>query len=190
VSACRLHLTGASGSGTTTLGRALASHWSVPHADADDYFWVPTSPPYTVKRPVPQRLRLMNEIFVGRDAWVLSGSVMGWGGPVVELVDAVVFLSVDHGTRLHRLHDRETQRYGPSIGPGGAREADHREFIEWASGYEDPTFEGRNRAQHEEWLTGLPCPVLRLDSSAAVADLVAETAAWQEGGFPPGARSG
>ena len=44
---CHLHITGASGSGTTTLGRALASAWAVPHADTDDYFWVPTTPPYT-----------------------------------------------------------------------------------------------------------------------------------------------
>jgi adenylate kinase family enzyme len=44
---CRVHVLGASGSGTTTLARALANHWSVPHADADDYFWVPTDPPGT-----------------------------------------------------------------------------------------------------------------------------------------------
>src|SRR6476659_5566434 len=76
---CRLLVTGASGSGTTTLGRALASDWAVPHADVDDYFWRPTSPAYVAKRPVEDRLRLMAEVFLGRDAWVLTGSVMGWG---------------------------------------------------------------------------------------------------------------
>lgn len=39
---CRLFIMGASGSGTTTLGRAIANEWAVPHADADDYFWQPT----------------------------------------------------------------------------------------------------------------------------------------------------
>jgi adenylate kinase family enzyme len=183
--ACRLHVTGASGSGTTTLGRALASRWSVPHADADDYFWVPTSLPYTVKRAVPERLRLMEEIFVGRDAWVLSGSVMSWGEPVVGLVEAVVFLSVDNASRLSRLHDRETQRYGARIDAGGDREADYREFMEWASGYEDPGFDGRNRAQHEAWLEGLTCPVLRLDSGLGVDDLVTAVVEWQKPGFRP-----
>jgi hypothetical protein len=48
----------------------MANEWSVPHADVDDYFWVPSSPPYSVKRPVPSRLELMNEIFLPRDAWV------------------------------------------------------------------------------------------------------------------------
>jgi len=66
---------GASGSGTTTLARALADHWSVPHADADDYFWLPSDPPYVEKRPESDRLALMRSVFVPREAWVLSGSM-------------------------------------------------------------------------------------------------------------------
>jgi adenylate kinase family enzyme len=177
VKPCRLHVTGASGTGTTTLGRALASEWSVPHADADDYFWVPTSPPYTTKRDASERLRLMEEVFVGRDAWVLSGSLMGWGDPLVEHFDAVVFLSVTHQVRMDRLHTREVTRYGASVQPGGTREAAYREFMDWANGYEHPDFHGRNRARHEQWLSTLPCPVLSLDSTPCIDDLVAEIVA-------------
>ena len=72
---CRLHVIGASGSGTTTLARALADFWSVPHADADDYFWEPSDPPYVVRRPEADRLALMRSVFVPREAWVLSGSI-------------------------------------------------------------------------------------------------------------------
>ena len=176
---CRLHITGASGAGTTTLGRALATAWSVPHADTDDYFWVPTSPPYTTKRDVSQRLGLMRELFLGRAAWVLSGTLMEWGEPLVEHLDAVVFLSVDHNLRMGRLHDREVLRYGPSIAAGGPREEAHREFIDWADGYEDPEFDGRNRAQHEQWLSALPCPVLQLDSSREVDELVAAIVSFE-----------
>src|SRR5438128_874343 len=43
----RLHILGASGSGTTTLGRALAEGLQCPHFDTDDYFWLPTDPPFT-----------------------------------------------------------------------------------------------------------------------------------------------
>lgn len=176
---CRLHLLGPSGSGTTTLGRLVASEWSVPHADADDYFWVPTSPPYVTKRPVEERLRLMEDLFVARDAWVLSGSVMGWGEPLVASFDAVVLLTLARDVRMSRLGVREARRYGASIEPGGSREASHREFIEWAGGYDDPGFSGRSRAAHEEWLRSVTCPVLELDSAAAPADLLAAIIAWQ-----------
>lgn len=171
---CRLHITGASGTGTTTLGRAVATQWSVPHADTDDYFWVPTTPAYTIKRDVPERRRLMEEIFVGRETWVLSGTLMEWGGTVVDHFDAVVFLSVDHDLRMERLHAREAGRYGSSIEAGGVRESSHRDFMDWASGYEDPDFDGRSRAQHERWLSTLTCPVVRLDSTRPVDELVAD----------------
>lgn len=170
----RLLITGASGSGTTTLARAVATRWAVPHADVDDYYWVPTTPPYTTKRDPAERLRLMREVFVGRDAWVLSGTLMGWGDPLIDTFDAVVFVSLRHETRMARLHAREVTRYGSAIEPGGEREAAHREFLDWAAGYEDPGFDGRNRDRHEAWLAALPCPVLRVDSSRPVGELVAE----------------
>jgi adenylate kinase family enzyme len=179
---CRLHLLGPSGSGTTTLGRLVANEWSVPHADADDYFWVPTSPPYETKRPVAERLSLMEDVFATRDAWVLSGSVMGWGEPLVERFDAVVFLTLERGTRLDRLRAREALRHGASIGPGGSRESSHREFIGWAGGYDDPEFAGRSRARHEEWLRSVACPVLHLDSSAPPTELLAAVEEWRPAG--------
>lgn len=55
----RVHVMGASGAGTTILARALADHWAVPHADADDYFWVPSTPPHVDKRPAAERVALM-----------------------------------------------------------------------------------------------------------------------------------
>lgn len=171
---CRLHITGASGTGATTLGRAVATTWSVPHADTDDYFWAPTSPPYTTKRDETDRLRLMHELFVGREAWVLSGTLMGWGDSLAEHFDAVVFLSLDHDERMERLHAREVTRYGISIESGGSRATAHHDFMQWAGGYEDPDFDGRNRARHEVWLGALPCTVLRLDSARPVDELVAE----------------
>jgi adenylate kinase family enzyme len=177
---CRLHLTGASGTGTTTLGRAIATEQSVPHADADDYFWLPTSPPYTHKRDPVERVRLMEEVFLPRDAWVLSGSVMGWGRPLLGRFDAVVFLTLGPAARLARLHTREALRHGAAVAPGGPQEEAHRAFLEWARGYDDPGFTGRSRGQHDHWLSELPCPVLRLDSDRPVPQLVQAVTGWVE----------
>ena len=168
----RLLITGASGAGTTTLGRALAERWSVPHAEVDDYFWVPTSPPYTEKRPVDERLPLMRSVFVTRASWILSGSLMGWGDALIENLDAVVFLSVDPSIRMERLERREAVRYGE------VDEAAQREFFDWARGYDDPDFHGRSRVRHDRWLAALPCPVLPLDSADPVPRLVEAVTAW------------
>lgn len=165
---------GASGSGTTTLARSLADHWSVPHADADDYFWLPTSPPYRDKRPAVERVELMRQVFVPREAWVLSGSVMGWAEAVVAECDAVVFLTLDPGERLRRLERREQHRRDGDVFDRDA----WRTFLDWACGYDDPAFKGRSRAAHEAWLAGLDQPVLRLDSVRPPDELRDAVLSW------------
>lgn len=42
----RLHIFGASGSGVSTLGNTLKNLWGIPYFDTDDYFWIPTEPPF------------------------------------------------------------------------------------------------------------------------------------------------
>lgn len=172
--ACRLLVTGASGVGTTALGRALAEGWSVPHADVDDYFWLPTSPPYTQKRPEQERLHLMKELFLPRSSWVLSGSVMGWGDSLLAVCDAIVFLTLDPAIRMNRLREREMGRYGE------IDEVAHRDFFEWARGYDDPTFTGRSRLRHDHWLATTSLPVLRLDAAPQVSNLVKAVDSWRE----------
>ena len=174
----RVHVTGASGAGVTTLGRALADHLAVPHADTDDYFWQPTEPPFVHKRPVEDRVRLMRELFLPRSAWVLSGSLDGWGDGLVLHFDLVVFVATPTIERLARLLAREERRYGSlAVAPGGARHEDVASFLAWASRYDDGSGAGRSRARHELWLAGLACPVVRVDGSRPVADLVAQVVA-------------
>ena len=169
----RIHLMGASGSGVTTLGRALAGRLALPHHDSDDYFWLPTAPPYQTTRPATDRLRLMHEIFLPRLDWVLSGSVTGWGDELIPLFDLVVYVTTPREIRLSRLRAREATHFGAdAVAPGGWRHDETESFIEWASHYEAGDREGRSLAKHEAWLAGLPCLVVRVDGSRPLAVLV------------------
>lgn len=171
----RLHVMGASGSGTTTLARAVADVWAVPHADADDYFWLPTDPPYVHVRPPGDRVALMEQVFLPREAWVLSGSMPGWGDGVIARCDAVVFLTLDPAERMRRLEARErVQRENRPVD-----EEALAVFLAWARRYDDPSFDGRSRTTHEAWLATLPCPVLRLDSALTTDQLRDAVLAWR-----------
>ncbi len=171
---CRVHITGASGAGVTSLGRALADSLAVPHHDTDDYFWLPTTPPYRAQREVADRLRLMHEVFLERPDWVLSGSLDGWGDPIIPFLDLVVFVYAPTTIRLQRLRERESRRFGLDAVAGGSMHKEVEEFIEWASHYDDGTREGRNLARHQAWLATLPCRVLRLDGTRQLPDMVNE----------------
>jgi adenylate kinase family enzyme len=100
----RIHILGASGSGTTTLGRALAERLQCPHFDTDDYFWVPTDPPYTQQRERTERAQLLMDDVTTHNSWVVSGSLCGWGDVAIPLFELVVFLWVPQDVRMARLH--------------------------------------------------------------------------------------
>lgn len=174
-----IHITGAAGAGVTTLGRALARRTGATLLDTDDFYWLPSDPPYAEKRPIMERLRLLHEAFeTAPDGWVLSGSIGEWGQPLVPLFGLVVFVLTPTEVRLERLAAREQARFGAeACAPGGAWHQDYVGFLEWASRYETDDADGRSRAKHEAWLNTLTCPVLRLDGTRPVEALAEEAAA-------------
>jgi hypothetical protein len=115
----------------------------------------------------------MHEMFLPRLDWVLSGSIMGWGDELVPYFDLVVFVTTPRDIRLQRLRIREATHFGAdAVAPGGWHHEETEYFIEWASHYEAGDREGRHLAMHEAWLAALPCPVVRVDGSRPLADLV------------------
>lgn len=165
----RIHIVGASGSGTTTLAVALAREMGGAHLDTDDFYWAPTDPPFTTKRPVEQRLKLL-EAELTRDSWVLSGSLMGWGDVLIPRFDLVVFLYVPPDVRLERIMERERQRHGTDIDPGGRMHENHKAFVDWARRYDTTDSEGRSHARHRAWIDNLPCPVVEITGVPTVEE--------------------
>ena len=173
----RIHVMGASGSGTSTLARGLANAFDSQAFDTDDFYWKPTDPPFTVKRPVAERIALMEEVFLPRRDWILSGSFTSWGAPIVPRLTHVIFLALPGAKRLARLRRRERLRADPELTRTPEWQAANRGFLDWAMSYDDPGFRGRSRATHERWLEGLPVPVIRIDASAPADAVLAEAVA-------------
>lgn len=168
----RIHITGASGSGTTTLGAALAVRLDYPHFDADSYFWLPVEPKFRNKRQVGERNEMLQTDLREHDDWVLSGSITGWGTDAGQLFSLAVYLWVPTSLRIQRLKQREAETFGPAIEPGGERRAEYEDFIAWAKRYDYAGIEQRSRAVHEAWLIGMTCPVLRLEGEMPTGECV------------------
>ncbi len=158
-----IHIFGASGAGTTTLGRAIAEQWDYVHLDTDDFFWLPTDPPYTDKRPMEERVALLLAAVDRSPRCVLTGSLCGWGDFLVPRFDLAIYLQTPTEVRIRRLRERESRHFGDRIQPGGDMYDNHREFLEWAATYDTAGVDSRSRALHDVWAAGLPCPVLPLD---------------------------
>jgi len=164
----RILITGASGSGTSTLGAALARASDARFLDSDDYFWLPGDPPFVEKRPAQERLAKILVDLQPCGRAVLAGCVMGWGEALENSFDLVVFLQVPTPVRMERLQRRELARYGRV----------DAEFLAWAALYDEGSQEGRSLARHNAWLGQRHCPVLRLEgelTQAAQFAALAET---------------
>jgi len=169
----RVHITGASGSGTTTLARGIAIEHGHRQIDTDDFYWLGTDPPYTTKRPPDEPLSLLRAELASTSRWALAGSLCGWGDPLIPDFQLVVFILVPQDVRLPRLRAREVERYGAeAVVPGGLRYEAAEGFLAWAALYDDGGLDVRSRALHEDWLKEMECPVVRLDGNAPVAELV------------------
>ncbi|GLQ57171.1 adenylate kinase [Devosia nitrariae] len=173
----RIHVLGASGAGTSTLGAAVADALAVPHLDTDNFYWLPTDPPFTSPRPREERISMLMDRIAFETGWVLSGSAIGWAQPLEPLYDLVAYVWLDPSIRMARLREREQKRYGQRIARGGDLEGAHAEFLAWAARYDTAGLEQRSRAAHEAWLAKQEAPVIRLDASRPVNDLVIEVLA-------------
>jgi adenylate kinase family enzyme len=156
----RVLIVGASGSGTSTLGRALAADLDWTFVDADDYYWLPTQPPYREKRDHEQRLSMILAAASQRNDAVIAGSVVGWGAALEDSFALIVFLTLAAPIRVERLRKREIVQLGHA----------DPDFLEWAGQYDEGRLAGRNRTMHETWLANRTCPILRIDGDLTVED--------------------
>lgn len=163
-----IHIFGASASGTTTLGQRLCEELGYKHMDTDDYYWMPTEPKYMLKRPVEERIAMMKQDIESADNVVISGSFAGWGDELIPYITLAIRIQIDPKLRMERLLNREVERYGTRIEPGGDMYEHHLEFVEWAKGYDTGDVTMRSKARHDEWQKQLLCEVVYLDGANTV----------------------
>jgi adenylate kinase family enzyme len=169
-----IHIVGASGAGTTTLGQALEREYGYKWLDTDGFFWMPTDPPFIKSLPREQRMTLMAAVIEEDPNCVISGSLCGWGDVFIPKFDLVMFIDTPTDIRISRLQKREYERFGERVREGGDMYDNHMEFLEWAKTYDTAAINQRSRALHKEWFKLLSCPLLRIDGTKSVDELLKE----------------
>ncbi|SFW74044.1 Adenylate kinase [Sinomicrobium oceani] len=168
----KILLFGASGSGTTTLGKEIEKRTDFRHLDVDDYYWKRTTPPYREKIPLAERNENLKADFNASANVVLSGSMVSWGKEWETVFDLAVFIRLENNERMRRLKKREAQRYGEKLLTDEKTRQNSVAFLEWAAQYENPDFEGRSLKLHQAWMTILHCNILILNGKTDLNDNV------------------
>lgn len=158
-----IHIFGASGSGTTTLGKKICEELGYTLMDTDEYFWMPTNPKFTQKRPKKERIELMKHDINKSENVVISGSLTDWGDELIPYFTLAIRIEMKQSVRIERLVKREKERYGSRIEPDGDMYQQHIEFVEWAKSYDNGGLDIRSKAMHDELEKSFPCKILYLD---------------------------
>lgn len=165
-----IHIYGASGSGTSTLGQYIGEKMGYYWMDTDDYFWLPTNPPYTRKRKVSERIMMMRRDCLNSENVVISGSLVDWGDELIPLFTLAIRMETETDIRMKRIKKREEVKYGSRIQVGGDMYENHRKFMEWAAAYDMGGLEMRSKIKHDEWQKLLSCRQVTLDGSRTLEE--------------------
>jgi len=166
-----LHILGAAGTGVTTLGLALAQQLNIPYFDSDDYFWIPSDPPFTIRRDPAERNAAIRRDLDKAGNWILGGSIIHWGEKVFPPFDLIVFCWLPPAIRMDRLKAREHSRYGDVIFTDPDRNKQYMTFLAWAAGYDNATgIANRTLDAHEQWLQTQGAPILEIREDLTTED--------------------
>lgn len=165
-----IHIFGASGAGTSTLGTAIFNKYGYKHMDTDDYFWCATNPPFTTKREPSERIMIMEKDIKIHEKVVITGSLCGWGDVLIPLFDLVIRVVTPTENRIKRLKEREYFRFGNRILVGGDMHEEHLSFIEWAKEYDYGDENMRSKAMHDRWSKLIECESVLIDGVKPVED--------------------
>jgi len=165
---------GAPGAGTSTVGRALAKELGYNHIETDDISGkMIYEPPFRISYTTNERISRLNTALDKCSNFVISGSMWDWGDSFIHLFDLAVFITTPTNVRIERLEQREKERHGERICDGGDIHDRHKRFVEWAKTY-DTDNPDRSLKLHEQWIDTLHCPVLRINGTLSVANIVAQ----------------
>lgn len=169
-----IHILGASGSGTSTIGKAISEKYGHVQLDTDDYFWIPTDPKFTVIRERGERQTMLAKAIEDNPRCVISGSLCGWGDIFINKFQFVILVETPVTIRIQRLKQREYNRFGERISPGGDMYNEHIKFLDWAAQYDDGGNDMRSYAMHENWLKSIKCPIKRVDGTCPADEILSK----------------
>jgi adenylate kinase family enzyme len=157
---------GANGSGKSTLGCELARALNFAHIDVEEYYFYQAEIPYTAMRPAEERNAMLLADMKRHGSFVMSGNISGWGEEFLTGFDLVIFLTAPTDIRLKRIENRENERWGDRVREGGDMYEQHLKFIEFAA--------SRDITQLEQKASLYSCPILRVDSTKMLVEIVSE----------------
>ena len=155
---------GLNGCGKTTIGRKLAEKLGFYPMDVENYYFRPEDECYSEPRSREEVLRLLLQDMERHPQFVLSAVKGDLGEEIVRKYHLVIYLTAPWEVRGERIQRRSYDRFGIRVEQGGDLYEQEQAFLRFAK--------GRTDVHIEKWLETLTCPVLRLDATRPIDEIL------------------
>ncbi len=165
-----IQITGASGSGKTSIGKKLSEILNCNYIDTDDILWLwdKSVQPYTVAINDIESCEKLKQILLNNPSTIASGMFYPWSESLIYMFDLLIVIDTDKEIRRKRIIDREYEMYGNRFKKGGDMYNQFNEFLNWSMSYDTSDDKLGSKKATDEWTKKFNCDILYIDGSKPI----------------------
>lgn len=157
-------ITGLNGCGKSTVCRLLAEKLSYYSMDVEDYYFIKSDVPYSKFHTNEETKQLMLDDMKKHKKYVLATVNCDWGEKITSTYKFAVVLRAPLDIRMERIRSREYAKFGDRVLQGGDLYESQQKFHNKVL--------ARGEEHIEKQLQFIACPVLELDATLPIQDIV------------------
>ncbi len=154
-----IHVMGASGAGTSTIGEFLGEKLGFDVIESDFYKWEQTIPEFQVMRPIEESNKLLIDRINSSKNLIISGSLHS--NPVTfDYIDLIVYLKCPTYVRMRRIKRRDKEKGRNSLKQKGEVRENFLGFLYLARHYNSLGLDKRSKASQKWVIDNCHAPVI------------------------------
>ena len=145
-----IHVMGASGTGTSTIGELLGKELDFDVIESDFYKWEQTIPEFQIMRPIEESNKLLIDKIKESKNLIITGSLHS-NSVTFDYIDLIVYLKCHTFIRMRRIKKRDIQFGRNSLKQEGEIKENFLGFLFLAKNYNKLGLDKRSRAS-QKWV--------------------------------------
>ncbi len=157
---------GLNGCGKSTVGRALSNEIGFHFIDNENLYFtkINANEPYINSKSRDEVEKLLMDQVYKHGNFIFTAVKGDYGEEIVPLYKYIVHIEVPKEIRLQRVRNRSFQKFGDRMLAGGELYEQEESFFRM--------IESRPEDYVENWLQTLNCPVIKVDGTKPVEEIV------------------
>ncbi len=165
-----IHVMGASGSGTTSLGEYLADKLDFEVIESDFYKWEQTIPEFQVMRDIEESNRLLMQKIKSSSNLIISGSLHS--NPITfQYIDLIIYLKCPTKVRMERILKRDRELGRNSLECDGEVKENFLGFLYLARNYNHLGVDKRSKRSQKVVIKESHAPVIYVNTNKEIYKL-------------------